>query len=54
MFRWFETRLDPFPAEEPLEPPKTLVAFCLHYTRGSWRWLAPSAILMSMIAITEA
>ncbi|MFN3546510.1 MAG: ABC transporter ATP-binding protein [Mesorhizobium sp.] len=53
MFRWFETRLDPFPAEEPLEPPKTLVAFCLHYTRGSWRWLAPSAILMSLIAITE-
>jgi ATP-binding cassette subfamily B multidrug efflux pump len=53
MFRWFETRLDPFPAEEPLEPPKTLVAFCLHYTKGSWRWLAPSAILMSLIAITE-
>lgn len=53
MFRWFESRLDPFPAEEPLEPPKTLVGFCLHYTRGSWRWLVPSAILMSMIAITE-
>ena len=53
MFRWFETRLDPFPAEEPLEPPKTLVGFCLHYTKGSWRWLVPSAILMSMIAITE-
>ncbi|MDN2579397.1 ABC transporter ATP-binding protein [Aquibium sp. ELW1220] len=53
MFRWFETRLDPFPAEEPQEPPKTLVAFCLHYTKGSWRWLVPSAILMSMIAITE-
>jgi len=53
MFRWFETRLDPFPAEEPQEPPKTLVAFCLHYTKGSWRWLVPSAMLMSMIAITE-
>ncbi|WP_187972265.1 ABC transporter ATP-binding protein [Aquibium microcysteis] len=53
MFRWFESRLDPFPAEEPQEPPKTLVAFCLHYTRGSWRWLVPSALLMSMIAITE-
>ncbi|APH73169.1 ABC transporter ATP-binding protein [Aquibium oceanicum] len=53
MFRWFESRLDPFPPEEPLEPPRTLVAFCLHYTKGSWQWLVPSAILMSLIAITE-
>ena len=36
MFRWFEKRLDPFPTAEPVEPPRTLVAFCLHYTRGSW------------------
>ena len=53
MFRWFESRLDPFPSEEPQEPPKTLLAFCLHYTKGSWPYLVPSAILMSMIAITE-
>ncbi len=53
MFRWFESRLDPFPPEEPQEPPRTLVGFCLHYTRGSWQWLVPSAILMALIAITE-
>jgi ATP-binding cassette subfamily B multidrug efflux pump len=53
MFRWFESRLDPFPQEEPTEPPGTLVAFCLHYTKGSWPYLVPSAILMSLIAITE-
>lgn len=53
MFRWFETRLDPFPSEEPTEPPRTLVGFCLHYTRGSWPYLVPSAILMALIAITE-
>ncbi len=53
MFKWFESRLDPFPAEEPEEPPRTLVGFCLHYTRGSWPYLVPSAILMSLIAITE-
>ena len=35
MFRWFEKKLDPFPAEEPVEPPKTLIAFCVHYTRGA-------------------
>jgi ATP-binding cassette, subfamily B, multidrug efflux pump len=53
IFRWFETRLDPFPSEEPQEPPRTLVGFCLHYTKGSWPYLLPSALLMSMIAITE-
>jgi ATP-binding cassette subfamily B multidrug efflux pump len=53
MFRWFEERLNPFPAEEPEEPPRTLFAFCLHYTKGSWPFLVPSAILMSLIAITE-
>lgn len=36
MYRWFESLLNPFPPEEPVEPPRTLVAFCLHYTRGSW------------------
>ncbi len=53
MFRWFETRLNPFPPEEPVEPPKTLVAFCLHYTKGAWPWLVPSAILTALIAATE-
>ncbi|MEC9482814.1 MAG: ABC transporter ATP-binding protein [Halomonas sp.] len=53
MFRWFENRLDPFPPEEPGRPPDTLVAFCLHYTRGAWPYLALSALLMAAIAITE-
>jgi ATP-binding cassette subfamily B multidrug efflux pump len=53
VFRWFETRLHPFPPEEPVEPPRTLVAFCLHFTKGAWPWLVPSAILTAMIAATE-
>ena len=53
MFAWFEKRLNPFPPEEPVEPPRTLVAFCLHYTRGAWPWLVPSAILTALIAATE-
>ncbi|WP_027164971.1 ABC transporter ATP-binding protein [Mesorhizobium sp. WSM3224] len=53
MFRWFENRLDPFPAEEPVEPPKTLIAFCLHYTRGALPYIIPDAILMTSIAIAE-
>ncbi|WP_092846024.1 ABC transporter ATP-binding protein [Modicisalibacter xianhensis] len=53
MFRWFENRLDPFPSDEPRRPPDTLIAFCLHYTRGAWPFLAASALLMAAIAITE-
>jgi ATP-binding cassette subfamily B multidrug efflux pump len=53
MFRWFETRLNPFPSEEPVEPPKTLVGFCLFYTRGSWPYIIAAAILMAAIALVE-
>ncbi|WP_312798025.1 ABC transporter ATP-binding protein [Tianweitania sp.] len=53
MFRWFESRLNPFPTEEPVEPPKTLVGFCLHYTRGSWPFIILAAILMAAIALAE-
>ncbi len=53
MFSWFEKRLDPFPIEEPVEPPRTLLGFCLHYTRGSWLWLSIMAVLVAAIAIIE-
>ena len=36
-----------------MEPPRSFLAFCLHYTKGSWPFLVPSAILMAAIAITE-
>ncbi|HDZ57390.1 MAG TPA: ABC transporter ATP-binding protein [Pseudomonas xinjiangensis] len=53
MFSWFERRLDPFPAEEPQEPPRSLLAFCLHYTQGAWPYLIGAAILMAGIAVAE-
>ncbi|UAX00047.1 ABC transporter ATP-binding protein [Halopseudomonas nanhaiensis] len=53
MFRWFERRLDPFPAAEPAEPPRSLLGFCLYYTRGSWPYLIAAAVLMAGIAIAE-
>ena len=53
MFRWFESRLQPFPPEEPVEPPRTLVGFCLFYTRGAWPLILVTAALMSAIAVTE-
>ncbi|TPL92595.1 ABC transporter ATP-binding protein [Mesorhizobium sp. B2-3-12] len=53
LFSWFERRLDPFPAAEPVEPPRTLVAFCLHYTRGAWSYILVDAVLVAAIAIAE-
>ena len=53
MFAWFERRLNPFPIEVPEQPPKTLVAFCLHYSRGAWPWIFMSAAFMSVIAVAE-
>ena len=53
MFKWFESLLNPFPAAEPDVPPRTLVAFCLYYTRGAWPAIAAMAVLTSLIAIIE-
>jgi ATP-binding cassette subfamily B multidrug efflux pump len=53
MFAWFERRLNPFPPEEPEVPPRTLVGFCLHYTRGAWPYIIVNAVLVAIIALTE-
>ncbi len=53
MLRWFETRLDPFPAHPPAQPPRTLYAFCRHYTRGAEPWLLLMALTTAGIAIAE-
>ncbi|MGH6763452.1 MAG: ABC transporter ATP-binding protein [Phyllobacterium sp.] len=53
MFKWFERRLDPFPEAEPGEPPKSLVAFCMHFTKGAWPWIALMAVFTSLIAVIE-
>jgi ATP-binding cassette, subfamily B, multidrug efflux pump len=53
MFRWFETRLNPFPPDAPTQPPRTLVAFCRHYTRGAEGWLLLMAALSTALAIAE-
>ncbi|MBK8085979.1 MAG: ABC transporter ATP-binding protein [Devosia sp.] len=53
MFKWFEGRLDPYPTSEPEQPPGTLLAFCLHYSKGAKRWLIAMAILGAAIAIGE-
>ena len=51
--RWFERRLEPYPLGEPTEPPKGLLAFCLHYSHGAKKWLAMMAILAAAVAGSE-
>lgn len=53
MFAFFERLINPFPAEHPQQPPKRLVAFCLHYTKGITPLLMIMACLTACIAIME-
>jgi ATP-binding cassette, subfamily B, multidrug efflux pump len=53
MFSWFEKLLDSFPADDPETPPKTLVAFCMHYTKGAWGVISIMAVLTALIAVIE-
>jgi ATP-binding cassette subfamily B multidrug efflux pump len=50
VFNWFETRINPYPAVEPEQPPTSLIAFCLYFLRGAKRWL----LLMSLTSICMA
>ncbi|MGO7162298.1 ABC transporter ATP-binding protein, partial [Rhizobium johnstonii] len=53
MFGWFEQRLNPFPSEDPVAPPKGLFAFCWHYSKPAAPWLGLMAVLTALIAIGE-
>ena len=53
MFGWFERRLDPYPTSAPEQPPKGLVAFCVHYSKGAKRWLIAMAGCSALIALIE-
>ena len=53
MFSYFEKLIQPFPPEPPARPPASLWAFCWHYTRGIWPWLAVMSVLVALIALIE-
>ena len=53
VFRWLETRLDPFPAGPAVRPPSDFRGFVLHY---SWpvRWLIlATSVLAAIVALIE-
>jgi len=53
MFKFFETRIDPFPSEEPVQPPNTLLAFCWYFTKGVWPYLLAVSVLAAIISGLE-
>ena len=53
LLRFFEQFIHPFPPAEPTQPPKGLLAFCRHYTRGAELYLLCMAVLTGLIAILE-
>jgi ATP-binding cassette subfamily B multidrug efflux pump len=53
MFSWFEKLIEPFPIEEPEQPPKTLLAFCWHYSKAIWPALIFVSILGASVALLE-
>ena len=50
VFHWFERRIDPFPGGEETQPPSGFLAFCWHYTRSVWPWLAVTSVLIAAIS----
>ncbi|MEN1728175.1 MAG: ABC transporter ATP-binding protein [Pseudomonadota bacterium] len=53
MFRFFESRVEPFPPEAPAKPPSTLFDFCWTYSRSVAGWIVVMAILSALIAVGE-
>ncbi len=53
VYSFFEKLIKPFPPEEPQQPPKTLLAFCYHYTRGIWPYLLLMSCATACIAVME-
>lgn len=53
MFRFFERLTNPFPAQEPTQPPASLARFIAHYSRGMALPLLVMAILTAVLAALE-
>ncbi|WP_041771520.1 ABC transporter ATP-binding protein [Psychromonas sp. CNPT3] len=53
MFKYFEQLVPALNDVEPTQPPKTLLAFCLHYTKGYVPALLVMTVLTALLAILE-
>ena len=53
LFTWLERYRDPFPPEEPVQPPSAFWPFVYHYTRPFRGMIIASASLAALIALLE-
>ena len=53
MFRWFESRIDAFPAEPPERPPATLFAYYVYFIRPIWPAFAALLVAGLLGALIE-
>ena len=53
MFKLFESWINPLPDKAPVKPPKSLYAFCRHYSRGFEIPLVLMSLLTAALAILE-
>ena len=53
MYKFFENLVPALDDQEPTQPPKTLVAFCMHYTKGYKKVLFVMTLLTALLAILE-
>lgn len=53
MYKFFENLVPALNDQEPTEPPKTLVAFCIHYTNGYKTALFFMTLLTAILAVLE-
>ncbi|MDO5606191.1 MAG: ABC transporter ATP-binding protein [Paracoccus sp. (in: a-proteobacteria)] len=51
--RWFEARIEPYPALDPAMPPARFWAFLWHYARPAAPWLGALGVLVAAIAVIE-
>lgn len=54
MFRWFETRIDPFAGGGDVRPPDELWAFYWHFVRQCWPAFAALIVVGFLSAVVEA
>lgn len=53
MFRFFERLTNPFPQQEPAQPPAGIARFIRHYSRGMELPLLAMAVLTAVLAVLE-
>lgn len=53
MYKFFESLVPALNDQEPTQPPNTLVAFCMHYTKGYKTALFFMTLLTAILAILE-